>query len=75
MKANIHTPERLAGESMEAYRERRSLSQLRANPARFVHVNGRNGPWRNSENNQRRRNVAYAGGIRQYKKARRDGIV
>ena len=26
MKANIHTPERLAGETMDQYRERRSAS-------------------------------------------------
>lgn len=65
MERNVHTPERLAGETQEAYRERRRESRRRANQMRF------GVPVRMHFGHGRRPAIKAAGGIRQFKKQRR----
>ena len=70
MQANIHTPERLTGETMEQYRERRKESQRRQHLGRYITFRGN---YTNPERAALRKQVAACGGVRQFKKARRAG--
>lgn len=67
---NLHTPERLPGESFDKYRERRAASRRAASRrARGIVVGqivARDRPLRS--NRDQRTAVKAAGGIRQYKR-------
>ena len=70
MQANIHTPERLAGETMDQYRERRKESQRRQHLGRYITFGGN---YTNPARAAIRKLVKTCGGVRQFKKARRAG--
>lgn len=72
MQANIHTPERLAGETMEQYRERRKESQRRQHLGRYLTFRGN---YTNPERAAVRQLIAACGGVRQFKKQRRAGAL
>ena len=72
MQANIHTPERLAGETMAQYRERRKESQRRQHLGRYITFRGQ---YTNPARAAVRKLIASCGGVRQFKKARRAGAL
>ena len=63
MQVNIHTPERKPTESQQEYRQRQRLSKESAKLVRLVKVSHAKFGHRHA--------VKAAGGIRQYKKAKR----
>lgn len=71
MQANVHTPERLTGESFSAYQARRLASKHAVGMVYVLHTNTRLSPqWTNPDRADRRREIASAGGIRQAKRNR-----
>ena len=67
MQANVHTPQRLDGESLDQYRARRAVSKLSQKPGRNLTALGIY--WITGK--QRRSAVKAAGGIRQFKRNNR----
>lgn len=70
MQANVHTPERLQGETLAQYRERRKESQRRQNMGRYITFRGN---YTNPGRAAVRKLIASCGGVRQFKKQRRAG--
>lgn len=69
MQANVHTPERLSGETMENYRARRKESQRRQHLGWYIETRG---SYTNPARAHKRREVEMCGGVRQYKKMVRE---
>lgn len=63
---NLHTPERLPGESFDKYRERRAASRRAIRGIVVGQIVARDRPLRS--NRDQRTAVKAAGGIRQYKR-------
>lgn len=75
MRASIHTPERLRGETQEQYQDRRRASRNANDAARSgktVHLSSKLGTYRDPYRTQRKGAIRAAGGMRQYRRALRN---